>query len=198
MKKLHLISIACIALFIALTANAAGETPTDVIKKANGRIADIQKNNSERSAIAPLVEKVLESVTGFSTIADRVSGAICSSDDAKCKEFNSAFENFLKASYAQKLSKYKSDKTDYLGESKKGSKTLVRTKVSSGNKSVKLDYELEKINKKWVITNYIFDDINTVENYKKQFKRMLKKDSMDKVIRNLKTKTENIKSGKAE
>jgi phospholipid transport system substrate-binding protein len=140
---------------------------------------------------------ILEEVTDYSIIVDRVKSSVCQGlPEAKSSEFANAFSQMIKLSYSKKIAKLKLNEIEYLDEKINGSTATVKTKVKGDSKDVKIDYTLEKINGKWLITNYIIDDINTVDNYKKQFKRLLKKDSIDSVIKNLNKKIQELKSGK--
>lgn len=198
MRKILTLGSILLLCFVWLTvpAGASGKA-TDLIKKANSRIVEAQKSNAGTTQLIADIQRVLEGVTAFETIAERVTNAVCQ-DESKAMEFRNALAAFLKASYANKLSKYKADKTEYLGESKKGKATLVRTKVSTGARSINLDYEVEQIKSSYMITNYIVDNINTVDSFKKQFKRSLRKDTIEKVVADLKKKTQRLQSGKAE
>ena len=91
---------------------------------------------------------------------------------------------------------YKSEKINYDKEEIKGNKATVKTTLVSRDKQVRIDYQLEKVGNKWQIVNYIVEDIDTVDNYKKQFTRMFKKDTFEKIINNLKQKTTTYKAGK--
>lgn len=200
MKKLNFKYIAVSLVLILTCLNGTNaQTPTEVIKKANTKISDIQKNSKSAKQAEPVITKILEEYTSYSAIADNVKSAICPEvKPEKCKEFGEVFAELIKVSYTKKLANYRYNETEYSGEPINSNKAIVRTKVKIKDKTVKIDYELEKINKKWVIVNYIIDDVNTCENYKKQFKRMIKKDSIDSIIQNLKKKTEEFKSGKGE
>ena len=198
MKRIFTLGSILLLFFVWLPAPAgAADKATDLIKKANARIVEAQKSNAGQPRLISEIQKVLEGVTAFDAIAERVTKAVCQ-DEGKAMEFRNTLAAFLKASYANKLSKYKADKTEYLGESKKGKAVLVRTKVSTGARSINLDYEVEQIKSSFMITNYIVDNINTVDSFKKQFKRSLRKDSLEKVVADLKKKTQRLQSGKAE
>ena len=189
MGKYILNKVIIVILFGLITVAAYAETPTDVIKKANKKISEIKLNNQSQAEIEDLVGKELEKNTSFSKIADNVKASICKSvSEDKCKEFYNSFLELIKITYTKKLSKYYINNSEYLGESVNGKKATVKTKVITEDKEISIVYELEKISNKWMIINYIFDDINTTENYKKQFNRMLKKSSIDKIIDNLNKK----------
>lgn len=179
--------------FGAVSLNA--QSPSETIKKANNRIIEAQKGSKTQAQAN--IRKILDEFTGYNLIAENVKKAVCSGIDAKkSQEFLNAFLEYIKTSYASKLAKYNVASIEYIGETKSGDKTIVKTKVKVADKSAKIDYELEKINNKWLITNYIIDDINTIENYKKQFQRTLKKESIDSLITSLKKKTDELKNGK--
>lgn len=199
MKKLQLTSLIAviIALFAISQANAAA--PNDLIKNSNKKIQDIIKSGAGQRANQEKIKGILESITDFNKIAEDVTSAQCRSlKPEQCKRFKSVFTELIKYSTAKKLSKYKADKIDYQKEEISGNHCTVKTVVYAKDKKANINYQMEKINNKWLITNYIVDDINTTGNYKKQFARLFKTKSFDQVISNLEQKVNNLKSGKGE
>lgn len=198
MEKLNYKNIGNILLlFFLFSGLSFAQSPSETIKKANNKIAEIQKNNNNQKQIESLIGKVLDESSSFVSMANSVKSSICNSiPENKCKEFSTAFSEMLRLSYMNKLSKYNSSDIKYIGETINNNKALVKTQIKIKDKTYKIDYELEKINNKWAIINYIFDDINTVDNYKKQFKRMIKKDSIDSIIQNIKKKIDDFKKNK--
>ncbi len=199
MKKLNLISSMILMIFAMSLSASAIESPTNVIKNSNKKILEIVKSTPNTQQATFKIVKLLEEISNFNTLANNVTSGFCKNlNTDQCSKFNTTFIDLLKYSTAKKLSKYKSEKIDYLKEEISGNKATVKTLVYNGDKKFKIDYQLEKSNNKWQIVNYIVEDINTVDNYKKQFGRLFKKNSVEQIIANLKTKIEAYKSGKGE
>jgi len=197
MRKYNFISIIALFIFgIFCQANAA-ETPTDLIKNGNKKIAEAVSSTKNQAQLTEKISNILADITNFNTLSNNVTSSFCKNLNAdQCKQFNSTFIDLIKTSTASKLSKYKSEKINYDKEEIKGNKATVKTTLVSKDKQVRIDYQLEKVGSKWQIVNYIVEDIDTVDNYKKQFVRMFKKDSFEKIINSLKQKITIIKTGK--
>lgn len=187
MKKKYLSNLIIIILFaLSVSAVYSGSGASQTIKNINKKI------NS--SKIKHNIANVLEENTCFDCIASEVLDKYCKKlSDEQCKEIKEVFTEMLKYSTAEKLSMYSAEKIEYLGEESKGSSTIVKTKVISDNRTVKINYELKNINGQWKIVNYIVQDINTIKNYKKQFRTLFRKQSYDKIIKKLKSKLEEYK-----
>lgn len=199
MKKFNLISSILVVFFAIMFSANAAESPTDLIKNANKKIAEIVKANPNAQQASSKIISLLEGISNFNSLANNVTAGFCRNlTKDQCSQFNNTFIELLKYSTAKKLSKYKSEKIDYGKEVINGNKAEVKTVINNGDKKFKIDYQLEKINNKWQIVNYIVEDINTADNYKKQFTRLFKKSNFDQVIANLKKKIEEYKSGKGE
>lgn len=198
MKKSHLIRLVA-ALFLLLSSSVyAGETPTEMIKNSNKKISELSAQNANQQAVKKIAE-YLDNISNFKSLSESVTAGFCKNLKAEeCKEFNITFIELLKYSTAKKLSNYKSEKTEYKSEEISGNNATVKTIVKNGDKEFKVDYVLEKNKGKWQIVNYIVEDINTADNYRKQFSRLFKKQSFDKIIDNLNKKVASYKSGKGD
>lgn len=197
MKKYKFLSIFALLMLAIFTQSNAAESPTDVIKNGNKKIAEAVSSTKNPAQLTEKISAILADITNFNTLSNNVTAGFCKNLTAdQCKLFNSSFIDLIKTSTASKLSKYKSEKINYDKEEIKGNKATVKTTLVSKDKQVRIDYQLEKVGNKWQIVNYIVEDIDTVDNYKKQFTRMFKKDTFEKIINNLKQKTTTYKAGK--
>lgn len=198
MKKLNWIKLATVIFCgLIMAGSMFAATPTQTIKNANTKLASAVKAAKTDAAAIEAVSKVLASASDFSSMANSVTSSFCEKLTAKqCTEFNETFINLVKVSTASKLKGYKSEKISYTGEKIEGSTATVKTTVKSGDNTVNIDYILKKSGSNWLIINYVVEDINTVDNYKKQFKRLFKKNSFDEVMQNLNKRITKIKSGK--
>jgi len=179
--------------FLLLTNNASGKQPTDplnIIKSSNDRILTIYQN-SER--IDPQIQKnifsVMEEVTDFNTIGERATEGFCGKSSRKtCTEFKKTFVALLKINGLRKLGNYRADRFDYYGQEIDGKTAKIKALAYYKDDSIELDYILEKGDRGWLIVNYITDGIDTIRNYRRQFARILRKDSLENLVNRLKRK----------
>ncbi len=168
--------------FVAISAYAA-DSPMDVVKKSNDKVSAINAKHSKLDAKAKeQMLNVISSVTSWSAMSDAVASRLRDMDGKQKEEFKGKFEELLKVTSVNKLGRYRADKFEYTEEKIDGNKASVKTLAHYKKEKVELIYELEKIDGKWMIVNYIVDGVDTIRNYQKQFYRLLKKKNFEGVI----------------
>lgn len=190
--KVKLFFVSMLTVFLSMTISGAlGAEPKDLIVKTNN---DLTKITSKKKVNLEKIIAVLEKSTDFKSLSNGVLNKYCKKlTPEQCKELKSVFEELLKYSTSSKLSKYEAEKTDYLDETVKGSKAVVKTKVRADKRTVKINYELKKIGGKWKISNYIVDDVDTIKNYKKQFRKLFRKKTYEEIVSKLRKKIKKYK-----
>jgi len=128
-------------------------------------------------------------VTDFEKISRTTIKIFCEKlSPEECEEFNRVFQKLLQISSIKKLGRYRADRFDYLGEEVDGETAVVRTIAYYKKDEIHLDYYLERMDGAWMIVNYVSDDVDTIRNYKKQFSRILRKESFRQLIDRLERK----------
>lgn len=170
--------------------------PLETVRASNERVQDILKGRETISgAVREDLHRVIDEATDFTTISRRVTEPFCKKlSAAECAEFDQTFRDLLRASSTRKLGRYRADRFEYLGEDVGGDAATVRTVAFYKEDSVRLDYRLERSGGRWVIVNYLVDDVDTVRNYKKQFLRLFAKNDFRGVIDRLKAKIAEIEA----
>lgn len=191
-------SMAAFLFIVVLAApgiqlQAAGPTPIDVIRTSNQQVQDIfNANKTIDDKIEAKLYKIIDGVTDYKTISGQVITRFCKKlKPQQCKTFDNVFIELLRVSSIKKLGRYRADKFEYLGQEIKENKAVVKTIAYYKEDKAELDYHLELKDGNWKIVNYVLDDIDTVRNYKKQFKRLFQKKSFDEVIQRLRKKIAN-------
>jgi ABC-type transporter MlaC component len=164
--------------------------PREVVKRSNQNVRDILK--AQKTVDAQTEAKLLEiinRVTDFETISQRVIRRFCEKlSQQQCETFDQVFQRLLRVSSLKKMGRYRADRFDYLSEEIKEKTAVVKTTAYYKEEKAQLDYYLEFKNDKWMIVNYVVDDIDTVRNYKKQFMRLFTRNTFDQVIERLRKK----------
>jgi ABC-type transporter MlaC component len=164
--------------------------PLEVIKVSNQNVQEILK--AQKTVDAQTEAKLLviiNRVTDFETISQRVIQRFCEKlTQQQCETFDRVFRRLLRVSSLKKMGRYRADRFDYLSEEIKEKTAIVKTIAYYKEEKAQLDYHLEFKNDKWMIVNYVVDDIDTVRNYKKQFMRLFAKKTFDQVMERLRKK----------
>lgn len=182
-KLFSKISTTLLLLAVLAISAYAADSPMDVVKKSNDQVSAINAQNAKLDAKAKKqMLNVISSVTSWSSISDAVVSRLRGMDAKEKEEFKTKFEELLRVTSVNKLGRYRADKFEYTNEKIDGKKATVTTLALYKKEKVELIYELEQIDGKWMIVNYIVDGVDTIRNYQKQFYRLLKKKDFAGVI----------------
>lgn len=170
--------------------------PLETVRVSNERVQSILRGRGTISrAVKDDLLRIIDEATDFTTISRRVTESFCQKlSAAECAEFGQTFRALLRASSTRKLGRYRADRFEYLGEDIGRDTATVRTVAFYKEDRVRLDYQLERSGDRWVIVNYLVDDVDTVRNYKKQFLRLFAKSDLRGVIERLKAKISEIEA----
>ncbi len=101
--------------------------------------------------------------------------------------YTDALRGAMEANYLAKMRQGKTDdvdrvKSDVLSEEKQGERTLVKTRVTSGQDSAAIDYLMEKAKKGWRAVDVFTEGVSLVETYRDQVTRIMAKKNFDAVV----------------
>lgn len=186
-----------VLFFICFVQEAYCEerSPLETIQQSNKTILELYgSKETVDTALSEQVYSVMEEVTDFQAIANSALKRVCpSTSNSTCPSIRKEFIQLLKLSATAKLGRYRANKFDYSGQTQTDDSTIVKTIAHFGEDLVSLDYVLQKKRNRWKIVNYIVDDIDTVRNYQKQFKRILKKGSLNTLLTRLQKQNKRYK-----
>jgi ABC-type transporter MlaC component len=186
-----LVIITFVGALLLGPGNAGGEIPPlEVVKMSNQQILDIYAaHETIDEDTEDEIMKIMDSVTDFDEISKQTIERFCEElSPAECEEFDRVFQRLLRISSIKKLGRYRADRFDYLGDDVEGKTAIVLTTAYYKDEEVSLDYHLELIGDKWLIVNYVADDVDAIRNYQKQFQRILRKGSFSDLIKRLEAK----------
>ena len=185
---------AAIAVFALSGSLAAGQSvrasPTEVIKQSNARLVSILRpGKSATSAEQAEVLKIITETTDFPTVARTIFGARWDtvSDDQR-RDFISYFSRLVGVAAIEKMGRARADQVRYLDEEIRANHAIVRTEAMFQGKHVPLDYSLTLIGGDWRVTDYRLDGVLSTDSYRKQFNRVLQKDTFADLLKRLKAK----------
>lgn len=198
MKRKFIIILLIFIFFISyeyLIFPGNDRSPIEIIRSANKMIRELYSlKKSDEIEIENKIGKIIEGITDFSVISHRVTGQFCSKLTKKeCAEFYSVFRDFIKASVLKRMGRIKKTKVTYIEEDIQGNRATIKTLIYRKEKTVYTNYQMEIMEGKWKIVNYIVDDIDSVTNYREQFEKLFKKRSFREIILRLKKKIDRYK-----
>jgi len=109
-------------------------------------------------------------------------------DDAQRKEFVDLFQRLLSKTYAGNVDNYSGEQVEYIGERRKGNFAEVQTAVFSNDVELAIHYRLLKHAETWKVYDVVIDGISLVKNFRGQFERIIKAESLDGLFETLRNK----------
>ena len=149
---------------------AEAAEPLSTVKNGLDKISElVEKNKSKKT-----INNELNNIIDFSYMAETVAKDLCDDlNPGQCREFKKVFGKVLQRSVYKQISNYSGRNITFLGDKIQGSSATVKSQIPYKNSQIRIDYKMRKSDGKWLITNYIVNDINTMDNYKRQFKKRL-------------------------
>ena len=133
--------------------------------------------------------RVIASASSFATLAERAVGAYWPAvSPEQREEYIAVFSELLSISSVQKMGHYNADRIEYLEQQADGDEIILRTHAYFEGKRVRLDYTLASIEGEWKVVNYALNDVDTAENYRRQFYRVIVADGFDGLLERLKAR----------
>lgn len=193
--------IALIMLSLVVSDAMAAE-PLQVAKEVIEQALGILNNPAyagpaQKEQRRRLVKQIVDRRFDYREMAKRSLGPTWSKlNNSQRDEFVRLFADLLEASYSDKIDRYaKHVKVDYTGQSLDDGYAEVRTVVVRPNDRIPLTYRLFNASGSWMIYDVVIEGVSLVSNYRSQFARVIHQSSYAELVRRLRTKMNEQKSG---
>ena len=186
------INFILIALMLLIHPVSADDELDDYVNNQHEKIFSFLKENSEMLSETnriDLIEKEFSGLISISEISKRVMGKkyFMSATEEQRKRFNNKFKETFFNTYSSALSNLEDQKIEVIGHAHpkdKPNAAIVRVRITSGEDSYDLNYQMIKKKNRWGVINIIFSGVNIVSIFKTQFSSLASEyqDDLDKVI----------------
>ena len=112
--------------------------------------------------------------------------------DKEREKFTGLFKRLLENSYASKIENYQDEKINYVGEQVKGKYALVKTQIVRNDGTIDVDYKLIKEEGKWMVYDFVIEEVSLIRNYRSQFSKIIKTESYDALVSKLSKKINDL------
>lgn len=202
MAKSSSTSLMASVLFLGVIAvGQAAEnftTPMETVRTSNEAISAILAEHDPLDAEGEArVYQVMNDVTDFETMSTGAIDQICVDHELtgeKCGEWKTVFGDLLRIRSIKGVGRYRADHFDYLNEEIDGEQAVVNTLAYFEGEDIALDYELMLRDDRWLIVNYVVDDVDTARSWNRRFIRLLKTETVDDVIGRLRGRIEEFQT----
>ena len=181
-----------IALMLLIHPVSADDELNTYVNNQHEKIFTFLKENREmlnENNRIDLIEKEFSGLISVSEISKRVMGKkyFMTATEEQRKRFNNKFKETFFNTYSSALSNLEDQKIEVIGHAHpkdKPNAAIVRVRITSGDDSYDLNYQMIKKNDRWGVINIIFSGVNIVSIFKTQFSSLAieHQDDLDKVI----------------
>ena len=186
------INFILIALMLLIHPVSADDELNGYVNDQHEKIYTFLKENAEilnENNRVDLIEKEFSGLISISEISKRVMGKkyFMAATEEQRKRFNNKFKETFFNTYSSALSNLEDQKIEVIGHAHpkdKPNAAIVRVRITSGDDSYDLNYQMIKMNDRWGVINIIFSGVNIVSIFKTQFSSLAieHQDDLDKVI----------------
>jgi phospholipid transport system substrate-binding protein len=110
------------------------------------------------------------------------------------EEFTGLFKRLLENSYASKIENYQDETINYVGEQVKGKYALVKTQIVRNDGTIDVDYKLINEEGRWMVYDFVIEEVSLIRNYRSQFSKIIKTESYDALVSKLSKKIEDLEA----
>jgi len=183
-----------------VTTTAWAGPPTDAVRKSVDEVIRILedpawKKPEKKEERRKLLEQTIAQRFNFAEMAKRSLGAEWAKrTPEEQKEFAANFQTLLANTYIGRIEAYAGEKVKYVKEMNDGEFAEVYTHVDSGQSVIDINYRLQKNSEDWRVYDVVVEGTSLVQNYREQFKRILRKDSFAGLSKQLREKSATIRA----
>ncbi len=188
---------ALLFILLILPQLAFAASPKEVVKERVDAVIAILKDprlqGAEKEGIRrERIKAVVKGVFDFEEMSRRSLGRYWRrATEGERKRFVDLFTKLLERQYLDKLNAYHNEKILYTKEKVRGRIALVKTLViSQDGTEIPIDYRMVRRDGRWYVYDIVVEGVSLVANYNSQFREILRKSSMEALLKDLERKVE--------
>lgn len=180
-----------IATLIGFTSSALAEMPRAQLQETMERVLALtQTFRSEKDFTdnKARLKQIILPRFDFAEMARRSLGNRWSAVAGKEAEFVAAFMQFAEGFYLNTVGSYRGETINYGRERIEMNFAEVDTEILGQGEPAPITYKLHLVGDEWKVYDVVVDQISLVSNFHSQFGRILRKASVDELMRRLREK----------
>lgn len=192
LAKQLLILFLSVITFSAVNAQDGEQEIRQLLDERDAQIKELlgPKGNEYTQEQRNEIKDIVNDVIDFRAMASEALGNTfdeISSEERE--EFVSLFATIIRDNSLNRLDIYRAEVT-YNNIELTNSSAKVETTARLDNVRTPVDYELEKKEGEWVVTDLIIDEVSTAESYNRQFQSIIRQRGFDALLNNLRRRAE--------
>ncbi len=184
-------------VFIFVVSNAMASEPLQTVKTGVDRVIKVLKDPALKSQdkAKQRKEALREAVSGILDFREMAKRSLARQwrklSDKQKGEFVELYRGLIERTYLKKIEAYQNEKIIYKGQRIRGKYAIVKTLVvTSKQTEIPVDYKLLKKGDNWIVYDVIIEGVSLVNNYRRQFKSIIRRSSYDGLVKMLREKNE--------
>lgn len=171
------------------------EVPTEVVRATIGEVIRILEDPAlkDPARLIPRRKMLDDAIASRFDYAEMSKRALAAHwrplTETERKEFVDLFKSFLTDRYAEKVEGYSGEQVSYLSERIEGNYAEVRTELRSSKVDIPMDYRLILKEGRWHAYDIIVDGVSLVKNYRSQFNKIIRENSYQELVKELRERT---------
>ncbi len=115
--------------------------------------------------------------------------------EAEKKDFVDVFSQLLENTYVKRVEAYSEEEVLFLKERVKGKKSIVDTVIRQNDLEIPINYKMLQKDDDWLVYDVIIEGVSLVQNYRTQFRSIIRKEKYAGLVVRLEEKLEKIRAG---
>ena len=199
MKRFRIIILALLVLWLFIPVkNTLASTVQDQLKVTIDNVLEILRDQSlkgdeKREEKKESLRRVIHERFSFAKMSQlSLARHWKKRSDEEKKVFIEMFGQLLEEIYISKIDDYTDEEVVYVKEFVRGKKAQVYTKIITDTVEIPIDYRMYQTEDgKWMVYDLVIEGVSLVGNYRSQFDQILRKESYEKLVEDLKKKLDN-------
>lgn len=189
-RQKHWFSMFALVFGLLLPVTASAAEAQKFLSDKQGELVGLLKKDSREK-----LDRLFDQILDYDALAqDSLADEWARRTPEERAEFQRLLTGLVRDAYRKNLKRTLGYDVEYRGETKVATGTLVQTVAKNKGKvreePVSIDYVLHQVGGQWRIRDIVTDGSSLVQNYKNQFRRILKKQGFPELIKKMKTKLE--------
>jgi phospholipid transport system substrate-binding protein len=178
-------------LFVPILVGAAPpEDPVGVVKRGLDTALALAHGSGTRDENLASLRTVARDILDTHAMGRRAIGDVLAAQPpAQQAEYLDLFDEVIVRAYLQKLLLFRAPRFSYGDPRRSGDAVIVTTRIATTKDEYRVDYEMRQRDGRWLATDVLVEGISLSDNYKSQFRDLLRDRSFAELLELMRAKT---------
>ena len=182
--KNRILPLILILPFTVTVFAADKSTPTGLVRDSVDKVVAILKDPSlDRGERWKKIGVIIEDRFDFRTMSQSVLATNWKkATPEERKSFVEFFSQYIEATYRNRIESYTNQEVIITGETIRGTRAIVETRVVTDTTEIPVDYKLKNNNGTWYAYDVVIEGVSLVNNYRSTFAAIVNNEGMEGLL----------------